>query len=75
MHGEAAGEGCDSLANVCTIMKFTVSSWQVNKYINEGGGFDGVGLRRLVVSYDEVCGWYFFVVCDKLQLVVKVAAT
>ena len=32
-------------------------------------------MRRLVVSYDEVCGSISFVVCDKLKLVVRVAAT
>ena len=47
-------------------------TWQVNKYIYF---FEGGGLRRLVVSYDEVSGGISFVVCDKLLLVVRVAAT
>ena len=49
-------------------------SRQVNKYIMLLF-FEGGGLRRLVVSYDEVRGRISFVVCDKLKLVVRVAAT
>ena len=66
MHGEAAGEGCGSLSYVCTIVEFTV---------HQVGFFQSGGLKRLVVSYDEGCGCIYFVVCDKLQLVFRVAAT
>ena len=61
---------------VCTMYVLLWSSqspsWQVNKYIVF---FEGRGLRRLVGSYDEVRGRISFAICDKLKLVVRVAAT
>ena len=75
MHGEAAGDGCGSLSYVQYVLLWSSQppSWQVNKYISFF--FEGGGLRRLVVSYDEVRGRISFVICDKLKFVVRVAAT
>ena len=74
MHGDAAGEGCGSYSYVCSIIWSSQSpSWQVNKYI--GFVFEGRDFSLLAVSYGEVRGRISFVVCDKLMLIIRVAAS